>query len=270
MLAFHSVFGKGQGAASGAGSLKSIAAANSEQKFVHFGENRCLTKSNLTLPEGHTTSLWAQGGHIPGYDGFIPGLDADFGKTFGTSTVAAMLEQSKHQAAFGDKTFQSIPQSEIHSSRGGATGDLGGRAKLPAPSPPAAPVPAVPGYRGYISGKQCVDISCVPLPRCRLLSQLTMLTSQLSMAVLLLHRRLQAPLWSQLRFHAGRLRKSEGSREQGRAAERDGPTTRATCRYHHITPPGSHSGLQWLFTWPGFWHRQQIRITNAEGHAHRS
>jgi hypothetical protein len=149
-----SVFGKGQGAAAGAGSLKNIAAANSDQQFLHFGENRCIAKSNLTLPEGNPTALWAQGGHIPGYDGYIPGHDEEFDKPFGTSTVAAKLQQSKQQATYAG-SVGSIPQSEIHSSRGGATSDLGGRAKLPVPSPPAAPAPAVPGYRGYVSGRQC-------------------------------------------------------------------------------------------------------------------
>ena len=166
LFVFRSVFGKGQGAASGAGSLKKIAAANLEQKFLHFGENRCITKSNLTLPEGTTTALWAQGGHIPGYDGYIPGHDVDFDKTFGASTVAAKLKQSKEQSAFvgaDGRTVQSIPQSEVHSSRGGATGDLGGRAKLPAPSPPVAPAPAVPGYRGYIFGRQ-YDLPLPPRP----------------------------------------------------------------------------------------------------------
>lgn len=179
----RSVFGKGQGAASSSGSLQNFAAANSNQKFLHFGENRCIAKSNLTVPEGKTTSLWAQGGHIPGYDGYIPGHDEEFDKTFGASTVAAKLEQSKQQSALAttqDGKFQRIPQSEIHSSRGGATGDLGGRAKLPVPSPPAAPAPAVPGYRGYLSGRQYEDLS--PLCAyglvflCPLLRQLTSLT----------------------------------------------------------------------------------------------
>jgi hypothetical protein len=198
LFALCSVFGKGQGAASGAGSLKNIAAANSDHAFLHFGENRCIAKSNLTLPEGKTTALWAQGGHIPGYDGYIPGHDEDFDKTFGASTVAAKLKQSKQQSAFagGDgKDVQSIPQSEIHSSRGGATGDLGGRAKLPAPSPPAAPAPAVPGYRGYIFGRQ-YDPPLVPAPPCpRVRRQLTMPVS-ISLIVLLSCSLSQAPLRS--------------------------------------------------------------------------
>lgn len=100
--------------------------------------------------------------------------------------------------------------------------------------------------------------------------QLALLSSQLSLSALLLRRRLQAPLRSQLRLHAWRFRSAEGSREQGRRAEGDGPTARPTCRYHHITTTGSHPGLHWLFTWPRCWHRQQIRIADAEGHAHRS
>ena len=56
-----SVFGKGQGAASGTGTLRTIAAANQGQQFLNYGENRCIAKSNLTLPEGEKTSLWSQG-----------------------------------------------------------------------------------------------------------------------------------------------------------------------------------------------------------------
>ena len=146
------VFGKGQGAASGAGTLQTIAKANEGQQFLHFGENRCIGRSDITVPQGQGSSLWSRGGHVPGYDGFIPGHGDGFDKPFGEATVGAKLEQSKRQAAFaGDVSL--LPQSEIHSSRGGASGDLGGRAKVPIPSPPSKP-PAVPGYKGYVSGRQ--------------------------------------------------------------------------------------------------------------------
>ena len=57
------VFGKGQGAASGAGTLQTIAKANEGQQFLHFGENRCIGRSDITVPQGQGSSLWSRGGH---------------------------------------------------------------------------------------------------------------------------------------------------------------------------------------------------------------
>ena len=106
------------------------------------GEQRPALKADITNAEGQ--------GHIPGYAGHIPGLDAGTEQTFGNSTAKGLQQLASTVKSFaGNATAMSF--NEIPRERGIA-GDRSPRAR----TAPARVEPKVPGYRGYIPGGQHV------------------------------------------------------------------------------------------------------------------
>ena len=88
--------------------------------------------------------------HIPGYAGHIPGLDAGTEMTFGTATTRSLQAHAATVKSFaGNATSKSM--NEIPRERGSAF-DRSPRAR----TAPALMEPLVPGYKGYVPGRQHV------------------------------------------------------------------------------------------------------------------
>lgn len=88
--------------------------------------------------------------HIPGYAGHIPGLDAGTEQTFGDATAKGLQAHAATVKSFaGNATAMSMNQ--IPRERGVAA-DRSPRAR----TAPAKMEPKVPGYKGFVPGRQHV------------------------------------------------------------------------------------------------------------------
>ena len=127
-------------------SLRELTAANTEDKFQSHREHRTTGRLDITLNEGV--------GHVPGYAGHVPGHDdnlASVRQPFGRATRPNKLNETMtlHGPDLG-----LMPKADVPTDYGmsGNLRELGGRAKLTVE--PSEPARGVPGYRGYLPGRQ--------------------------------------------------------------------------------------------------------------------
>jgi len=133
------VFGEKFGA-SAAESLRERADANTANSYLQKHEQRTSSKLDLTnVPSSN---------HLPGYAGHIPGLDAGNAKTFGTSTTSALQKSAEQIKGFAGESREML-KSMVPREMG-----LPSKRDWVRNNSAPAMEPRVPGYKGYLPGRQ--------------------------------------------------------------------------------------------------------------------
>jgi len=142
--------------------LRERAAANSHGEYLFKGDVRPASKNEVTLigpgsPQAKAQYI-SQGGspvrptrHLPGYAGHIPGLDAGLSKTFGAGTTGPLQSEAEGVSAYAGPKGH-LAKTMLPRELGPPHGQSFSRAE---PVKPAAE-PKVPGYKGFVPGRQHV------------------------------------------------------------------------------------------------------------------
>jgi hypothetical protein len=118
--------------------------------FISYSDARPSTKD--------TISMSPRKGHVPGYAGHIPGLDAGSASTFGSATKADLQKQAANISPTGARKqhMAKIAMNDIPRERGhGSPAKMGLAPRAAPPGTEAFRKEArLPGYTGYQAGSQ--------------------------------------------------------------------------------------------------------------------